>query len=94
MDESYAVTSVRLPSDLRARFDELARVAKRTRSELIVEAMMRYLDAETAYIAAVQEGLDDVDAGRHRSLEEITEEWIQRGALAPGWNEESAGDGG
>jgi predicted transcriptional regulator len=93
MDERYAVTSVRLPSDLRARFDQLARATKRTRSDLIVEAMTRFLDTELAYIAAVQEGLADVEAGRHRSLEEVTEEWMSRGVLAPGWNEEPAEDG-
>jgi predicted transcriptional regulator len=87
MGESYAVTSVRLPNDLRARFDALARAAKRTRTDLIVEALTRYVDSEMAYIAAVQEGLDDVEAGRHRSLEEITGEWLGRGVLAPDWNE-------
>ena len=90
MDEGYAVTSIRLPSDLRNRFDELARVAKRTRSDLIVEAMTRYADAETAYLAAIQEGIDDAEAGRHRSLEEITQEWIDRGVLSPTWSQEAS----
>jgi predicted transcriptional regulator len=94
MDESYAVTSVRLPSDLRARFDDLARVSMRTRSDLIVEAMTRYADTEMAYIAAVQEGLADVEGGRHRSLEEVAEDWIGRGVLSPGWNEAPTEDGG
>jgi predicted transcriptional regulator len=92
MDEGYAVTSIRLPSDLRNRFDALARAAKRTRSDLIVEAMTRYADAETAYLAAIQEGLDDVEAGRHRSLEDVTQEWIGRGVLSPTWNEEAGED--
>ncbi len=92
MDEGYAVTSIRLPSDLRNRFDALARAAKRTRSDLIVEAMTRYADAETAYLAAIQEGIDDVEAGRHRSLEDVTQEWIGRGVLSPTWKEEAGED--
>jgi predicted transcriptional regulator len=94
MQETYAVTSVRLPSDLRARFDDLAQVTGRTRTDLIVEAMTRYMEAEMAYIAAVQEGLADVEAGRHRSLEEVTEEWVGRGVLSPTWREDSPEDDG
>jgi len=90
VQEPYSVTSVRLPRDLRARFDDLAQMSGRTRTDLIVEAMARYAEAETAFIAAVQEGMDDVGAGRHRSLEEITGEWVQRGLLSPKWQDESS----
>ena len=88
MQESYAVTSVRLPGDLRARFDDLAQVTGRTRNDLIVEAMTRYIEAEMAYIAAVQEGLADIAAGRHRSLDEVTEDWVARGLLVPTWRDD------
>jgi predicted transcriptional regulator len=92
MQDTYAVTSVRLPSDLRARYDELAQATGRTRSDLIIEAMTRYLDAEMAYIAAVQEGLADIEAGRHRDLDEVTGEWIARGLLSPTWQDETSVD--
>jgi len=52
--------------------------------------MTRYADAETAYLAAIQEGIDDAEAGRHRSLEEITQEWIDRGVLSPTWSQEAS----
>ena len=52
-----------------------------------MEAMARYWEVELAYIATVHEGLDDVEAGRHRSLEEVTGEWVERGLLAPTWQE-------
>jgi predicted transcriptional regulator len=57
--------------------------AGRTRTDLIVEAMTRYIDAEMAYIAAVQEGLADIEAGQHRDLDEVTVEWVTRGLLSP-----------
>lgn len=92
MYDTHAVTSVRLPADLRARFDELARASGRTRNDLIVEAMTRYVEAEMAYIAAVQEGLADVEAGRHRDLDEVAEEWVGRGLLSPTWRDDPAAD--
>jgi predicted transcriptional regulator len=92
MQETYAVTSVRLPGDLRARFDELARVSGRSRNDLIVEAMTRYVEAEMAYIAAVQEGLADIEAGRHRDLDEIAGEWVGRGVLASTWRDDPSTD--
>jgi predicted transcriptional regulator len=85
MQDTHAATSVRLPSDLRARYDELAAATGRTRTDLIVEAMTRYIDAEMAYIAAVQEGLADIEAGRHQSFEEVTDEWVALGLLSPNW---------
>lgn len=94
MQGSYAVTSVRLPSDLRARFDDLALITGRTRTDLIIEAMARYMEAEMAYIAAVQEGVADVEAGRHRSLEEVAGEWVARGLLTPAWHEGPSEDEG
>ena len=46
--------------------------------------------AEPAYRAAVQEGIDDAAAGRHRSLEEVAHEWVDRGVLPPTWNDGDA----
>jgi predicted transcriptional regulator len=89
MQETYAATNIRLPSDLRARYDALAAATGRTRTDLIVEAMTRYIDAEMAYIAAVQEGLADIEAGRHRDLEEVTNEWVARGLLLPNWQNDT-----
>ena len=92
MQETYAVTSVRLPNDLRARYDALAQATGRTRTDLIIEAMTRYIDAEMAYIAAVQEGLSDIETGRHRDLDEVTDEWIARGLLSSTWQDETSMD--
>jgi predicted transcriptional regulator len=88
MQEAHTRTTVRLPRDLRARYDTLAQATGRSRTDLIVEAMTRYIDAEMAYIAAVQEGLADIEAGLHGDLDEVTGAWIARGLLSPTWQDE------
>ena len=47
------------------------------------------VESESEYRSAIQEGLADVEAGRYRSLEEVTAEWVERGLLAPDWHEQS-----
>ena len=73
------VTSVRMPEDMRARFDELARLTGQTRNDLILEAMEQYIERELREIALIQEGLAQVEAGETSPLDEVVERFIARG---------------
>jgi predicted transcriptional regulator len=76
-----SVTSARLPEDIRARCDELARLTGRTRNDLIVEALAQYLEREMREIALVQEGLDQIDAGDVTPIDEVARRFAEQGML-------------
>lgn len=73
------VTSIRIADDLRARYDELARVTGQTRNDLIVEAMVQYIERELRDIALIQEGLAQAEAGETSTLDEVVERFIAAG---------------
>lgn len=66
-----AVTGVRLPTDLRERLDELARIVGRAREDLIVEALTHYVDSGMEYIADIELGRRDVAAGRTVTTDDL-----------------------
>ncbi len=76
-----AVTSVRLPDDLRERYDELARLTGQTRNDLIVTAMAEYIEREMRELAMIQEGLDDIARGDTVTLDEAIAELAAGGML-------------
>ncbi len=76
-----AVTSVRLPDDMRERYDELARLTGQTRNDLIVTAMAEYIEREMRELAMIQEGLDDIARGDTVTLDEAIAELAARGML-------------
>ena len=73
------VTSVRMPADVRERFDELARITGQTRNDLIIEAMEQYIERELREIALIQEGIAQVEAGETSPLDEVVERFIAAG---------------
>src|SRR5260370_5269255 len=79
--ETSTVTSVRLPDDMRARYDELARLTGRTRNELIIEAMGQYLERELHELALIQEGLDQIDSGDVAPIDEVARRFATQGML-------------
>jgi predicted transcriptional regulator len=63
MSDSTTLT-VRLPSQTKKRLGRLARQTKRTKSYLAGEAIADYVDRELAIIKGIEQGLDDIRAGR------------------------------
>jgi predicted transcriptional regulator len=49
--------SVRIPSDLNAKLERLAKVSRRSKSAAVTAILTDHVDAESAYVAAVEEGL-------------------------------------
>ena len=57
------VTSIRLDDDLASRLDTLAASLDRPRTWLIEQAITRYIDSETQFLEAVEEGIRAAEAG-------------------------------
>lgn len=51
------VTSIRLDDEIASRLDTLAASLDRSRTWVIEQAIVRYLDAESQFLAAVEEGV-------------------------------------
>jgi predicted transcriptional regulator len=58
------VTTVRFDPEIRERLDKMAERMDRPRAWIIKEAVAQYLERETWYLAEVQKGMDDAEAGR------------------------------
>ena len=65
------VTTVRFEPEIREQLDKMAEQIDRPRAWIIKEAVAQYLERETWYLAEVQKGIDDLEAGREISHEEV-----------------------
>ncbi len=66
-----AATTVRFAPEIRARLDKMAEQIDRPRAWIIKEAVAQYLEREAWLLAEVQKGIDDMEAGREISHEEM-----------------------
>jgi predicted transcriptional regulator len=57
--------------EMKARLERLAISTHRSKSSLSHQALERFLDEQEAFLAAVEEGLADLDAGRSFSAAEV-----------------------
>ncbi len=69
-----AVTAIRVPEELAARYDELARRTRRSKATYIREAMERSIDAMEWEYGIAQEW-EDIKAGR---VQTVTHDEIRR----------------
>jgi predicted transcriptional regulator len=68
--QSETVT-VRMPSETKARLEELARHTRRSKSFLAGEAIADYVDRELAIVEGIKRGLADIEAGRTMTHEDV-----------------------
>lgn len=66
-----SATTVRFDPEIRAQLDKMSEQMDRPRAWIIKEAVAQYLEREAWYRAEVQKGLDDAEAGRVISHEEM-----------------------
>lgn len=66
-----SVTTVRFDPETRERLDKMAERLNRPRSWIVKEAVAQYLEREIWYLSEVQKGIDDLEAGREVSHEEV-----------------------
>ena len=74
-----ATTTVRLDPEMREQLDRMAEQMDRPRAWIIKEAVTQYLERETWFRAEVQKGLDDAEAGRVISHEQMGERLRAKG---------------
>ena len=73
-----AVVTVRIDQTLNRRLEALARATKRSKSYLAAEALQSYVESEADFVAAVQEGLSDLDAGNVVGHETVVADFKRR----------------
>ena len=74
--------SFRIDAEKVAKLDSIAKAMDRDRSYLLNEAVESYLNEQQRFIAMVEEGLEDVRAGRtisHEEVERMVSEWESAG---------------
>lgn len=75
----HPVTTIRLDPEIKVQLDKIAEQIDRPRAWVIQEALLQYIDREAWYLEAVQKGLDDAEAGRMISHNEVKERLRARG---------------
>ncbi|WP_293902702.1 hypothetical protein [Phenylobacterium sp.] len=71
MTNRFAIT---LTDEQKARLEQIAEAREETVVAMVQEAVTEYLDYDAEFRQAVQEGLDDVAAGRVHDWEDVKAE--------------------
>ncbi|WP_342362928.1 CopG family ribbon-helix-helix protein [Terrarubrum flagellatum] len=66
--------TVRVSSELKDKLEHIAKATRRSKSFLANEAIARYVETEAEIIAGIEEGLEDVKAGRVIPHEQVVRE--------------------
>lgn len=66
--------AITLTDEQKARLERIAEAKEGTLVATVQEAVTRYLDKDAEYRAYVQEGLDDIAAGRVHDWEDVKAE--------------------
>lgn len=74
--------SMRLPRDILASVEQVAKATDRSRSWVIVRALRRYLATEGADILAVIDGRKQIAAGDSHDMDDVLDE-VERLMRAP-----------
>ncbi len=76
-------TSIRMPAEVRDHYETLAQALGRTRNELMVDALRQVAIRRLRELAMIQEGIDDMRAGRVIPLEDLVAQFRRDGMLSP-----------
>ena len=74
--------SIRLPRDVLAAIEQVAKASDRTRSWVLVRALRRYLATEGTDILAVVEGRAQIAKGNAHDMDDVLDE-VERIIRAP-----------
>jgi len=74
--------SIRLPTDVLAAIEKVAKASDRSRSWVMVRALRRYLATEGADILAVMEGREQIAKGEVHNMDDVLDD-IERMVQAP-----------
>ena len=68
--------TIRVPTELKRRLDQLATAADRSRSWLATDALRHYVEDQQWQLAEIEAGVRDAEAGRIVSHEKV-ERWLK-----------------
>ena len=71
MSTQTETVTIRMPSETKARLEELAQHTRRSKSFLAGEAIADYVERELAIVEGIKRGLADMEAGRTVPHEEV-----------------------
>lgn len=81
-----ATLTVRLPAEIEARLDRLAKTTSISKSRLAADAIVAYLDEQEHQLERIREGLADAEAGRvvsHGEVARWLDSWGSEDELPP-----------
>jgi len=78
-----SVISVHTKPETSRRLEELASLTRRSKSFLANEALERYLAEEEAFVASVQRGIADAEAGRTHATADVRQRLARRAKTTP-----------
>ena len=65
----------KIPKETNERLEDLAIATRRTKTFVLEEAVLAYLDNNEWQIQSIQRGLEDAKAGRVTPIENVIAEW-------------------
>ncbi len=74
---AQAITSIRLPDELRQKVESLARATGRSKSFLMQEAIEQYVENEAWQVVQIEEGIQADDADDHVPAGEMETFWAR-----------------
>ncbi|MDF2866644.1 MAG: Helix-turn-helix protein CopG [Gammaproteobacteria bacterium] len=77
MAAASALISVRVPTAIAERLENLAKTVDRSKSYLAAEAIEEYLDIHEWQVQAIQAGLQEIDQGAVVDFTEVKKQWGQ-----------------
>lgn len=67
--------SFRLPPGTKQRIEQLAKSTKRSKTFILEDAITHYLDLNEWQLKSISKGLEDIEAGRVTSHDDMIAEW-------------------
>lgn len=75
MAAASALISVRVPTAIADRLENLAKTVDRSKSYLAAEAIEEYLDLHEWQVQAIQAGLQEIEQGAVVDFAEVKKQW-------------------
>jgi predicted transcriptional regulator len=78
-ENSTTTMTIRLPMEMKVQLEALAHATGRNKTFLAQEALRQYLEVESWQIASIQRGIEDANAGRFATDDEMRDVWSEFG---------------
>lgn len=75
------VVTIRISDESKDRLERLCHVTKRSKSFIAGEAIQEFMDKKLWMMEALEEGLQDLEAGETLAHEEVLAEWKEKAGV-------------